>query len=223
MILVSNSYWIGEEIPCLTFGLRGVVHATLSVRLLPRAPLADALQIASDQPDLHSGMQGGVVSEPLGDMVRLLSSLTDGEGKVLVPRFLDEVRVLGEAEGKLFDEVVRRCAGYLPSELCVTRLTESRDKSDKLRKHSHISDPRRSLIARYVSLFLLYYADHRAKLASTRPFDPQRVRRRTIQDAHPLRRKRLHLPPHRARPVPRGDHRATQVVSHQILLHPPHL
>lgn len=32
VILVSNSYWIGEEVPCLTYGLRGVVHATLTVR-----------------------------------------------------------------------------------------------------------------------------------------------------------------------------------------------
>lgn len=30
----SNSYWIGEEIPCLTFGLRGVIHATIKVREL---------------------------------------------------------------------------------------------------------------------------------------------------------------------------------------------
>lgn len=32
-ILVSNSYWIGENIPCLTFGLRGVIHATVGVSL----------------------------------------------------------------------------------------------------------------------------------------------------------------------------------------------
>ena len=68
VILVSNSYWIGEDTPCLTFGLRGVIHATL--------------KITSDQPDLHSGMQGGVVSEPLVDMVRLLASLTDADGRV---------------------------------------------------------------------------------------------------------------------------------------------
>ena len=33
VILVSNSYWIGEDIPCLTFGLRGVIHATIGVSL----------------------------------------------------------------------------------------------------------------------------------------------------------------------------------------------
>ena len=32
MIFVSNSYWIGETIPCITYGLRGVIHARISVR-----------------------------------------------------------------------------------------------------------------------------------------------------------------------------------------------
>jgi len=35
VILVSNSYWLGETVPCLTFGLRGVIHASVKVRLLP--------------------------------------------------------------------------------------------------------------------------------------------------------------------------------------------
>lgn len=94
VVLVSNSYWIGEDIPCLTFGLRGVIHATV--------------KITSDQPDLHSGMQGGVVSEPLVDMVRLLASLTDADGRVRIPGFLDEVRKLGAEESKLYDQVIER-------------------------------------------------------------------------------------------------------------------
>ena len=31
-ILVSNSTWISEDRPCITYGLRGVVHTTLEVR-----------------------------------------------------------------------------------------------------------------------------------------------------------------------------------------------
>ncbi|KAM0790317.1 hypothetical protein ACM66B_003203 [Microbotryomycetes sp. NB124-2] len=120
VILVSNSYWIGEDVPCLTFGLRGVIHATL--------------KIVSDLPDLHSGMQGGVVSEPLVDMVRLLASLTDSQGRVLVPGFMDDVRHLSAQENALYDAVVSRCSGK---------------KSDKLRKHSHIADPKQSLISRW--------------------------------------------------------------------------
>ncbi|ORY68046.1 hypothetical protein BCR35DRAFT_294767 [Leucosporidium creatinivorum] len=120
VILVSNSYWIGEDVPCLTFGLRGVIHATL--------------KISSDQPDLHSGMQGGVVSEPLVDMVRLLASLTDADGRVRIPGFLDDVRKLEKKESELYDAVIERC---------------KEDKMEKLRKHSHVADPKRSLITRW--------------------------------------------------------------------------
>lgn len=91
-----------------------------------------SLQINSDQPDLHSGMQGGVVSEPLVDMVRLLASLTDADGRVRIPGFLDDVRRcvsslfgsrhvpsltglplfhrLGTEESALYDAVIERCS-----------------------------------------------------------------------------------------------------------------
>ncbi|KAL8283220.1 hypothetical protein RQP46_005998 [Phenoliferia psychrophenolica] len=125
VILVSNSYWIGEDIPCLTFGLRGVIHATITIK--------------SNQPDLHSGMQGGVVSEPLVDMVRLLASLTDADGRVRIPGFLNDVRKLSQEESDLYDTVIERCKG---------------DATEKLHMHSHISDPKRSLITRLVHFLL---------------------------------------------------------------------
>ncbi|GAA5984956.1 hypothetical protein JCM11641_005597 [Rhodosporidiobolus odoratus] len=121
VILVSNSYWLGEDVPCLTFGLRGVIHATV--------------RVASDQPDLHSGIWGGVTSEPLGDLVRLLATLTDAEGKVRIPGFLDNVRKLSPEEKKLYDAVVERCKAL--------------DQASKLGKHSHIADPMESLITRW--------------------------------------------------------------------------
>lgn len=54
-------------------------------------------------------MQGGVVSEPLVDMVRLLASLTDADGRVRIPGFLDDVRKLGAEESGLYDAVIERC------------------------------------------------------------------------------------------------------------------
>ncbi len=66
------------------------------------------LAISSDQPDMHSGMQGGTVHEPLIDMVRLLATLTDRESKILIPGFYDRVSAMGEQEMILLDEVVRR-------------------------------------------------------------------------------------------------------------------
>lgn len=33
LILLSNSYWLGEDTPCITYGLRGVVRADITVNI----------------------------------------------------------------------------------------------------------------------------------------------------------------------------------------------
>ncbi|KAG1743250.1 glutathione degradosome [Suillus paluster] len=89
VILLSNSTWISEYPPCITYGLRGVVQSTL--------------EIASGVPDLHSGVEGGAAPEPMFDMIRLLATLRDGDGKVAIPSFYDSVRTQTEAEKQLYD------------------------------------------------------------------------------------------------------------------------
>ncbi|KAH7097612.1 Zn-dependent exopeptidase [Auriculariales sp. MPI-PUGE-AT-0066] len=87
-ILVSNSYWIGENTPCITYGLRGVVHASV--------------EISSKRADVHSGVDGGAVSEPMIEMIKLLSTLTNGQ-KVLLPGFYDDVRPMTSRELEQFE------------------------------------------------------------------------------------------------------------------------
>ena len=43
-------------------------------------------QISSELPDLHSGVDGGAVSEPMFDMIRLLASVSESQ-RVLIPGF----------------------------------------------------------------------------------------------------------------------------------------
>ncbi|KAI5122438.1 hypothetical protein M0805_008751 [Coniferiporia weirii] len=87
-ILVSNSTWISEDRPCITYGLRGVVHCSIG--------------ISSELPDLHSGVDGGAVSEPMFDMVKLLASLSAGQ-RVLIPGFYDFVQPQTTVEEKLYE------------------------------------------------------------------------------------------------------------------------
>ncbi|TFY56036.1 hypothetical protein EVJ58_g7881 [Rhodofomes roseus] len=87
-ILVSNSTWIAEDTPCITYGLRGVVHCNV--------------QISSEGPDRHSGVDGGVTVEPMFDMLKLLGTLTDGHNTVSIPRFYDSVRPCSEQETQLY-------------------------------------------------------------------------------------------------------------------------
>ncbi|KAI9275117.1 hypothetical protein EDC94DRAFT_8412 [Helicostylum pulchrum] len=92
MVLLSNSYWLGEDVPCITYGLRGVIHATVS--------------ISNKRADLHSGVEGGAVSEPLIDLIHVLGKLVDNNKKVLIPGFYDNVRPITEAEERLYDPIV---------------------------------------------------------------------------------------------------------------------
>ncbi|THH11663.1 hypothetical protein EW145_g494 [Phellinidium pouzarii] len=87
-ILVSNSTWISEDRPCITYGLRGVVHCSI--------------EISSGFPDLHSGVEGGAVSEPMFDVIRLLASLSENQ-RVLIPGFYDSVQPQTDMEGKLYE------------------------------------------------------------------------------------------------------------------------
>jgi di- and tripeptidase len=92
MVLLSNSYWLGEDVPCITYGLRGVIHATVS--------------ICNKRADLHSGVEGGAISEPLIDLIHVLGKLVDNNKKVLIPGFYDNVSPLTETEEKLYDPIV---------------------------------------------------------------------------------------------------------------------
>lgn len=91
-IILANSYWLDDYNPCLTYGLRGVVHANLVV--------------TSDHPDLHSGIDGSaLLDEPVKDLSVLLSTMVGRKGKINLPGFHDPVRPLTEAEQKRFEAV----------------------------------------------------------------------------------------------------------------------
>ncbi|KAK3051746.1 hypothetical protein LTR09_007046 [Extremus antarcticus] len=91
-ILLANSYWLDDRIPCLTYGLRGVIHAKV--------------QVESSHPDMHSGVDGSAeLDESLKDLVMLLSTLTGKNGEVKIPGFYDPVLPLGNEEQKLYDDI----------------------------------------------------------------------------------------------------------------------
>lgn len=91
-ILLANSYWLDDHIPCLTYGLRGVVLANLVV--------------TSDHPDLHSGIDGSaLLDEPLKDLSLLLSTMVGRKGQINLPDFRRNVLGLTEAEEERYDAI----------------------------------------------------------------------------------------------------------------------
>jgi acetylornithine deacetylase/succinyl-diaminopimelate desuccinylase-like protein len=67
----SDNYWLNTRTPALTYGLRGLNYFKLTVR----GPAAD----------LHSGVFGRTVHEPMTDLIHLMSKLVDPQGNILVP------------------------------------------------------------------------------------------------------------------------------------------
>lgn len=59
-------------------------------------------------------MQGGVVDEPLLDLVKLLASLKREDGSVAIPHFTDDVPPVTDDENELYDIILKRCPGCVP-------------------------------------------------------------------------------------------------------------
>ncbi|APA06809.1 hypothetical protein SS1G_04565 [Sclerotinia sclerotiorum 1980 UF-70] len=81
---ISDNYWLTTRKPCLTYGLRGINYFKLTV----------------EHPgvQLHSGMFGGCVYEPMTDLVILLSKLVDSQGRILIPGIEELVEGVTEEE-----------------------------------------------------------------------------------------------------------------------------
>ncbi|SGZ52344.1 CIC11C00000004945 [Sungouiella intermedia] len=90
-VCISDNYWLGTTKPVLTYGLRGCNY----------------YQVAINGPgaDLHSGIFGGVIAEPMTDLVQVLSKLVDSTGKILIPGVDDMVAPLTEKEDTLYDDI----------------------------------------------------------------------------------------------------------------------
>lgn len=97
-ILLSNSYWLGDEIPCLNYGLRGVLSASIEVQ--------------SEKPDRHSGVDGGVSKEPTMDLIQVLGELMcPKSNKIKIPNFYDDVLPINETELKLYEKIKDAAVG----------------------------------------------------------------------------------------------------------------
>jgi Cys-Gly metallodipeptidase DUG1 len=69
-VCISDNYWLNTRTPVLTYGLRGLSYYKVSVSGPTR--------------DLHSGVFGRTVHEPMTDLISLLGTLVTPDGKILI-------------------------------------------------------------------------------------------------------------------------------------------
>ncbi len=90
-ILVSDTSMLGADTPSITTGLRGLAYWQLEVTAANR--------------DLHSGIFGGAVANPINELAKLLAQLTDKDGKITIPGFYDAVQEVSETERALIAQI----------------------------------------------------------------------------------------------------------------------
>jgi acetylornithine deacetylase/succinyl-diaminopimelate desuccinylase-like protein len=90
-ILVSDTSMLAADTPSITTGLRGLAYWQIEVTGANR--------------DLHSGIFGGAVANPINELAKILAKLTNDEGRITIPGFYDKVQELTPDEKTLIDQV----------------------------------------------------------------------------------------------------------------------
>lgn len=84
VILISDTSIIANDIPSIDCGLRGLSYVEV--------------EVTGPNRDLHSGVYGGAVCNPINILAKMIASMHDENNHITIPGFYDAVQVLTEAE-----------------------------------------------------------------------------------------------------------------------------
>lgn len=84
IILVSDTGMIANDVPSITTGLRGLSYLEV--------------EVTGPNRDLHSGLYGGCVANPINILAQMIASMHDENGRVTIPGFYDKVLELSSEE-----------------------------------------------------------------------------------------------------------------------------
>ena len=88
IILVSDTSMIAPDTPSITSGLRGLAYWEV--------------QVTGPNADLHSGIFGGAVANPINVLCKMIGDMIDDHGHITIPGFYDNVlEVSAEERAKM--------------------------------------------------------------------------------------------------------------------------
>lgn len=90
IILVSDTSMLASDVPSITTGLRGLGYVEVKV--------------TGPNRDLHSGLYGGAVANPINILCQMIAKLTDENNHITVPGFYDKVLVVSDEERALMNQ-----------------------------------------------------------------------------------------------------------------------
>ena len=86
IILVSDTGMLANDTPSITTGLRGLSYVEV--------------EVTGPNRDLHSGLYGGCVANPINVLAKMIASLHDENNHITIPGFYDKVQELRDDERK---------------------------------------------------------------------------------------------------------------------------
>ena len=84
MVLISDTSMFGKDQPSITYGLRGLAYMEV--------------EVVGPNRDLHSGVYGGAVENPLNVLCEMIAKMKDEQGVIQIPGFYDKVIALTSAD-----------------------------------------------------------------------------------------------------------------------------
>jgi acetylornithine deacetylase/succinyl-diaminopimelate desuccinylase-like protein len=84
IILVSDTGMLANDVPSITTGLRGLSYVEV--------------EVTGPNRDLHSGLYGGCVANPINILAKMIASLHDENNHITIPGFYDRVVDLTDEE-----------------------------------------------------------------------------------------------------------------------------
>ncbi len=83
-VLISDTSMYAPGIPTINYGLRGLAYMEI--------------EVVGPNRDLHSGSFGGGIANPINELAKIISKLQDKNGKITIPEFYKDVKVLTKKE-----------------------------------------------------------------------------------------------------------------------------
>ena len=90
VVLISDTSMIANDTPSLNVGLRGLSYLEVKV--------------TGPNRDLHSGVYGGAVANPINVLCQMIARLTDDSGRITIPGLYDDVEELSTEERQALNE-----------------------------------------------------------------------------------------------------------------------
>ena len=90
VVLISDTAMIANDVPSINTGLRGLSYVEV--------------EVTGPNRDLHSGVYGGAVANPINALCEMIASLHDKDRRITIPGFYDDVKELSKEERKALAE-----------------------------------------------------------------------------------------------------------------------